>query len=132
LGRQRCDRRLWPAALGRLGLNHGLSDFLDPGFNCQKIGAYSLDYDLQRIGEALQHPRPVADLAGLLAGHRRDRLLQRFLVILTEINAFFDHQDLTSQPGQPAQLVPGLDPWRIKRLWIETAIGKIRKKLLRR
>lgn len=35
-------------------LNGGLSDYLDPGFNCHKIAGYSVDYDLQRILSAIQ------------------------------------------------------------------------------
>lgn len=107
-------------------VNHGLSDFLDPGFNCQKIGGYSLEYDLQRVGAAVRKPKPVEDLEELLAGHRRDRLLQRCQVILTEINAFFDYQE---QNPQPKKLVPGLDFWRLKHLWLESTLGKIQKKL---
>lgn len=107
-------------------LNHGLSDFLDPGFNCHKIGGYALDYDLQRIGTALVHSQPLEDLEMLLAGHRRDRLLPRLATILTEINAFFDYQDRQPRP-QPT--VPGLAPWRIQRLRLESTLGKIRKKL---
>ena len=30
-------------------LNGGLSDYLDPGFNCYKIAGYSQEYDVQRI-----------------------------------------------------------------------------------
>jgi hypothetical protein len=107
-------------------VNHGLADFLDPGFNCQKIGAYSLDYDLQRIGTAIQQPRPVVDLEGHLGEYRRDRLIERFQVILTEINAFFDYQE---QEPQPTAAVPGLGAFRLGQLRIESAIGKIRKKL---
>lgn len=107
-------------------LNHGLADFLDPGFNCHKIGGYSLDYDMQRIAAALREPRPVEALETLLAGHRRDRLLPRLATILTEINAFFDYQ---AQQPNPQPRVPGLAPWRLKRLWLESTLGKIRKKL---
>jgi len=106
-------------------VNHGLSDFLDPGFNCQKIGGYSLDYDLQRIGSAVREPQLV-EVEELLVGHRRDRLLRRLQVILTEINTFFDYQD---QNPSPEFLVPGLETGRLKRLWLDSTFGKIRKKL---
>lgn len=109
-------------------VNHGLSDFLDPGFNCQKIGAYSLGYDLQRIGAAVQQPRPLAELEARLGEYRSDRLIERFRVILTEINAFFDYQ---GQMPQPTAAVPGLGALRLGRLRLGSAIAKIRKKVAR-
>ena len=109
-------------------VNHGLSDFLDPGFNCQKIGGYSLDYDLQRIQSALQQSEPVPEVKAMLEEYRRDRLVQRLQVILTDINAFFNYQD---EHPAPQSLVPSLDPLRLKRLWLSSTVSKIRKKLSR-
>ncbi|MEM6614102.1 MAG: glycosyltransferase, partial [Cyanobacteria bacterium P01_C01_bin.72] len=39
-------------------VNHGLADYLDPGFNCHKIAGYSLEYDLLRIKQVLQLSPP--------------------------------------------------------------------------
>lgn len=73
-------------------VNGGLSDYLDPGFNCQKIACYSKTYDISRILSALAHPTisPMEDQC--LAEHRTEKILQRFQVILEEVNGFFDHQ----------------------------------------
>ena len=45
-------------------VNGGLSDYLDPGFNCYKIAGYSKEYDIQRILKVLD-----ASLAITLAEH---------------------------------------------------------------
>lgn len=74
-------------------LNHGLADYLDPGFNCHKIAGYSLEYDLMRIQEVLQLSNP-QQAAPWLAEYRSDRLIDRLTVILTEINQFFDRQSV--------------------------------------
>lgn len=107
-------------------VNHGLSDFLDPGFNCQKIGVYSLAYDLQRIARTIQQPRPIPDREALLQPYRRDRLVERLRIILQEINDFFDYQ---AQTPPPLPIVPGLSPWRIRRLWVAAIAQKVRSKL---
>jgi len=78
-------------------VNHGLSDFLDPGFNCHKIAGYSLDYDLERIALVLSSPRSPSFLESWLAEYRSANLIPRLQVILTEIEHFFDHRDRYTQ-----------------------------------
>lgn len=125
-------------------VNHGLSDFLDPGFNCYKIGAYSTEYDVERILRAIapQVPDGAAPTPGTgltlssedfqhnphanrldLAPYRATALLPRLKIILTEINHFFDHQQ-----RQMAN-VPGLTPTRLRRLWVQQTWQKIQKRL---
>ncbi|NJM57543.1 MAG: glycosyltransferase [Synechococcales cyanobacterium RU_4_20] len=91
-------------------VNHGLADFLDPGFNCHKISAYSTAYDVERILAAIEtaSPSPPPDLTP----YRVAALLPRLQTILQAINHFFDHQQ-----HHPSD-IPDLTPLRIRQLWL--------------
>jgi glycosyltransferase involved in cell wall biosynthesis len=102
-------------------VNHGLADYLDPGFNCQKIAGYSLEYDLQRIKQTLQLSNP--EPGAWLAEYRSDRLIAKLQVILTEINQFFDCQT------QGKTKLKNVDSWRIQQLKIKQLWQKSRRKL---
>lgn len=104
-------------------LNGALSDYLDPGFNSQKIGVYSSAYDVDRILATLKHPRTTGLTPEQLQEYRTPAILQRLTVILTEINQFFDHQ-----PDYAAD-VPGFSRLRLARLRMTRLVGKVRKKL---
>mgnify|MGYP003492364984 FL=1 len=106
-------------------VNHGLADYLDPGFNCHKIAGYSLEYDLTRISEVLQLSNLNADSnANLwLAEYRSDRLIARLQVILTEINQFFDCQSHLKTK------IKNLDSQRIQQLKIKQLWRKLQRKL---
>ena len=106
-------------------VNHGLSDFLDPGFNCHKIAGYSLEYDLQRIASVLERfPSSPARLSQpLLAEYRSENLIPRLQVILTEINNFFDYQP------QYLSNIPKLNPKRLSKLKIQRIYSKITQKI---
>ena len=108
-------------------INHGLSDFLDPGFNCHKIAGYSLEYDLKRISQALTEFSSVNNQLSLalLAEYRRENLLHRFSLILAEINHFFDYK------LQCQSKIPNLTQRRLMQLKIKRIITKIRLKLSR-
>lgn len=71
-------------------LDNGLSDYLDPGFNCQKIGVFTKEYDIQRILKAvtLLYNQHVPEI--FFEEYRRPALLKRFSSILDELNKFFD------------------------------------------
>ncbi|MEL6911813.1 MAG: glycosyltransferase [Cyanobacteria bacterium J06629_2] len=102
-------------------VNHGLADYLDPGFNCYKIAGYSLDYDLLRIKQVLQLSPPTD--FDWLQEYRRDRLTVRLEFILREINQFFDLKpNLTPSPKN-------LDFWRIQQLKSKRLWTKISQKL---
>ena len=75
-------------------LNGGLSDYLDPEFNCQKIAVYSTDYDVLRILKAIDSPNPniVSDPSQILINYRSKKIIERLEVILNQINLFFDHK----------------------------------------
>lgn len=104
-------------------VNGGLSDYLDPGFNCQKIAGYSKEYDVQRILTAINssgsHPLP----GHFFAEYRAENIRQRFQIILGEINEFFDHKR-----DYPAN-IQRLTNIRKARLALQTLMTKAKKKL---
>ena len=106
-------------------INHGLSDYLDPGFNCYKIAGFSTAYDVDRILAATKSASPVHDLETLLAEYRTANILSRLHVIITEINHFFDRVNLDSSD------LPDLNYQRILQLRLLKAVKSIQKKLKR-
>ena len=108
-------------------LNHGLSDFLDPGFNCHKIAGYSLEYDLDRIAQVLAKPASGNNQlsSSFLTEYRRENLEIRLRVILAEINSFFDHRTEYSSN------ISGLNSWRVNQLKIRRILSKINQKVFR-
>jgi Glycosyl transferases group 1 len=99
-------------------LNGGLSDYLDPGFNCHKIAGYSQQYDLQRIQKVLQSKTPsFLPPHSLLDEYRTPNITQRLQVILTELNEFFDHKPLYSSD------IPTLTATRKAKLFLQR-VGK--------
>lgn len=72
-------------------INGGLSDYLDPGFNCYKIAAHSTQYDIGRILEAIKSPVPRTLASEALTEYRSENIIKRLENILTEINQFFDY-----------------------------------------
>lgn len=106
-------------------VNGGLSDYLDPGFNCHKIAGYSKEYDIKRILQAIESPLTAFPDA-LLDEYRIDNILRRFQVILTEINDFFDHQQ------QYSSNIPDLTPLRLLQLRTKQLWTKVKKRYLNR
>lgn len=103
-------------------VNGALADYLDPGFNCDKIGVYSQSYDVQRILQAVHSPRYEVT-ESFFAPYRTAQLLPRLEQILTEVNTFFDHVEQTSGD------IPGLNRGRLWRLKLQQIGQKIRKRL---
>jgi glycosyltransferase involved in cell wall biosynthesis len=104
-------------------VNHGLSDYLDPGFNCHKIAGFSTAYDVERILAVIKSEAPVKDLGALVAEYRTANILSRLNLILTEINHFFD------RIGLGISDIPDLNHRRVLQLKLLKAIDKIQKKL---
>ncbi|QQE66824.1 glycosyltransferase [Leptolyngbya sp. BL0902] len=104
-------------------VNGALADYLDPGFNCQKIGVYSTAYDVERILAALTTPTPKLMAPEDLQPYREEALIPRLRVILAELNQFFDHR--ANHPSD----IPGLTPSRLRCLYLKKVITKIRQKL---
>ena len=106
-------------------LNHGLADYLDPGFNCHKIAGYSLEYDLMRIQQVLQLPNPNRN-AVWLDEYRGDRLTRRLTVILLAINQFFDHQPVLKAD------IKSLTDQRLWQLKLKQFGGKLQRRINRK
>jgi len=103
-------------------VNGGLSDYLDPGFNCYKIAGYAREYDVQRILKALENPTLSFASEEILAEYRSVNILKRLHVILQDINIFFDRKLSYVHP------IRDLSPMRIARLNVQNLLYKLRKK----
>ncbi|PZU97055.1 MAG: glycosyltransferase [Pseudanabaena sp.] len=106
-------------------VNHGLSDYLDPAFNCYKIAGYSQEFDLQRILKVVNSDRQLSPNPHLLEEYRSANIIHRLATILTEINEFFDHQK--SHQGN----IRDLDLSRIIQLRSLRIWKKLKQKLIR-
>nr|WP_290225137.1 glycosyltransferase [Trichocoleus desertorum] len=106
-------------------INGGLSDYLDPGFNCHKIAGYSLEYDVQRILKAVNTATPTSLSEQFFSEYRTENIIQRLTVILQEVNEFFDHkQNHTSN-------IPSLTRMRVKKLQVQRIWSKVKQKYFR-
>ncbi|OUL20006.1 glycosyltransferase [Nostoc sp. RF31YmG] len=106
-------------------VNGGLSDYLDPGFNCHKIAGYSKEFDTQRILKLLEYPVKLTLPEQFFAEYRYENIIKRFQVILAELNEFFD-QKIQQQPN-----IPELTKIRLAKLLTQSIYGKVRKKYFR-
>jgi len=101
-------------------VNGGLSDYLDPGFNCHKIAGYSKEYDIQRILKVLTTPSFIIP-EQFFAEYRAENITQRLKVILNELNEFFDHKKHRSSTIQ------SLTRTRMTKLLSQRVLHKLRK-----
>lgn len=106
-------------------LNGGLSDYLDPGFNCEKIAGYSKEYDIQRIGKSLDIWQPVILPEQFFTEYRAENITKRLEVILDKINDFFNNKTTHSTK------IKNLTQLRIAKLSIQRILRKMRTKLLK-
>ena len=119
-------------------VNHGLSDYLDPGFNSHKIAAYATDYDVQRILAIVHNYHPPAFLETTLAEYRKANILSRLRHILTEVNQFFDFyrehdrpvsKSVSDKSVSKLQTIPLLSRWRVAQLRWRYKWQRLSKKL---
>jgi Glycosyl transferases group 1 len=106
-------------------VNHGLSDYLDPGFNCHKIAGFSTAYDVERILDAVRSPKSIDNIESLVSEYRTENILFRLHVILTELNHFFDR----TSSGKSD--IADLNDRRILQLRMLKIVKSIQKKLKR-
>lgn len=106
-------------------VNSALADYLDPGFNCQKISCYSREWDLARILKALRTPAYPSLSEEDLKPYSQETTLRRFAVILAELNEFFD------QKPKYTRAIPGLTSSRMTRLFFKRVSTKLAQKLKR-
>jgi glycosyltransferase involved in cell wall biosynthesis len=104
-------------------VNGGLSDYLDPGFNCYKIAGYSKEYDRDRILKVINNPGLPTLSEEFFAEYRTENILKRLSLILSEIDNFFDFQKhcLTQ--------INELNKKQMFLLKVNRILNKIRKKL---
>jgi hypothetical protein len=105
-------------------VNHGLSDFLDPGFNCHKIAGYSLEYDIDRILQQVQNWQPCVLPEAQLAQYRAPNILSRWQRILPELNHYFDAMGDAQSPT----LIPDLTQLRLLKSKGRSILQKIKKR----
>lgn len=103
-------------------VNGGLSDYLDPGFNCYKIAGYSKEYDIQRILKVLDSSEVVALPEQFFAEYRAENITERLKVILDDVNNFFDHKK-----GHLPN-IESLTRMRVAKLLTQRIFSKLRKK----
>jgi Glycosyl transferases group 1 len=106
-------------------VNGGLSDYLDPGFNCHKIAGYALSYDLKRILNCVQAEPTPADNA-FLEEYRRPNIIKRLTAILNDLNLFFDERENCQE------IITPLTHLRIWQLRSQTLRQKLQTKLPQR
>ena len=106
-------------------VNGGLSDYLDPGFNCYKIAGYSLEYDLKRILKAVNSLDKLTLSSQVLEEYRTDNIIKRLEVILRELNLFFDYQP------QSDHKIQELTKWRLTQLFLKKVWKKLKNLELR-
>jgi hypothetical protein len=104
-------------------VNHGLSDYLDPAFNCYKIAGYSLEFDMHRILRVIQTNQKLSLAPTVLDEYRAENILMRLQVILEELNEFFDHKQLYR--GN----IPDLGYWQVLKLRSQRIYTKLLKRL---
>lgn len=73
-------------------VNGALADYLDPGFNCQKISTYNVKYDGDRIVQAVENFE-VNQAKELVSNFREAAILPRLEKILQEVNFFFNYTE---------------------------------------
>lgn len=105
-------------------INGGLSDYLDPGFNCHKIAGYSREYDVERILKVINSSGSTVLPDDFFAEYRADNITNRLRVILGELNEFFDHKT------HHASNIKRLTKTRVTQLLAQKVFGKLRQKFL--
>lgn len=107
-------------------LNGGLSDYLDPGFNCQKIASYATQFDVVRINQAVEKFHLLNEKfnknAVFLEEYRRSAILQKLEILLKEVNQFFDCKRVYSKD------IPTLTSFRLARLSLRKNFEKLRRR----
>lgn len=103
-------------------VNGGLSDYLDPGFNCYKVAGYSKGYDVQRILKVLDASTSLTLPKQFFEEYRSENITKRLQLILDDINDFFDHKK-----HSPTN-IKSLTKMRVAKLRTQKIFGKLRGK----
>lgn len=103
-------------------VNGGLSDYLDPGFNCYKIAGFSKEYDIQRILKVIDSTIATNLSEEFFAEHRTENIIKRLQTILNELNEFFDHK------RHQETNIQSLTKTRLIQLFYQRIYNKFKKK----
>jgi glycosyltransferase involved in cell wall biosynthesis len=103
-------------------VNGGLSDYLDPGFNCYKIAGYAKEYDMQRILKVISTSATSTLPEDFFTEYRTANITQRLEIILTDINDFFD-----SKKDYPSN-IKKLTKLRSSKLLMQRILAKLKKR----
>lgn len=106
-------------------INGGLSDYLDPGFNCYKIAGYSQQYDVQRILKTIENPLEFNLPTYILDEYQVKNITQRLRIIFQDINNFFDSKNSYSAD------IKSLTRSRKSKLLAQSTLNKLKKKLFK-
>jgi glycosyltransferase involved in cell wall biosynthesis len=106
-------------------INHGLSDYLDPGFNCYKIAGYSQQYDVQRILKATASSLKFNLPEHILNEYRVKNITQRLQIIIQDVNSFFDGKKSYSAD------IKSLTSIQTTKLFAQSTLNKLKKKLFK-
>jgi glycosyltransferase involved in cell wall biosynthesis len=107
-------------------INGGLSDYLDPGFNCDKIAGYAREHDLQRILQVVAKMETGASPSlpkEFIAEYRTENIVHRLEIILKDIDRFFDRKQ---QYGAP---IASLTRMKVMQLRAQRLFAQIKKKI---
>jgi hypothetical protein len=105
-------------------VNHALSDYLDPGFNCHKIAGYSTGYDVKRILDCVTKPSEPLP-SEFFDPYRSENIIHRWRVIVQELNQFFDYAE------QHGADIPELTPFRLEQMRWRSKFDKLKKRVLK-
>jgi len=89
-------------------VNDALSDYLDPGFNCQKLRVYSTKYDVDRILKAVKEWQDITPWIDPAQEYRHEKIRQRLEIILAGINEFFNHKGLYPSTIEELGILPSV------------------------
>ncbi|MUL35272.1 glycosyltransferase [Gloeocapsopsis dulcis] len=103
-------------------INGGLSDYLDPGFNCYKIAGYAKEYDVKRILKIVGYSEAIALPEAFFTEYRTKNILSRLQVILNDLNDFFDCKEHLSTDIQDLTNI------RVAQLRIQRVFDKLKDK----
>ena len=103
-------------------VNGGLSDYLDPGFNCYKVAGYSKEYDVQRILKVVESKVTINLPEQFFAEYRTENIIKRLQLILNDINDFFDRKQ------QYSSNIKDLTKVRIAKLTMQKIFNKLKGK----
>ena len=102
-------------------INHGLSDYLDPAFNCYKIAGYSQAFDLQRILNVIHNEKKLVLAPSVLEEYRAENVTNRLRIILEDLKVFFDNKQIYQGD------IPNLNYWQIMKLRSQRILAKLQK-----